>query len=171
MTIFGFGLEHDPTDSISQSGHIDVDEQGNRILRQLQICEDSGEVNSFNSLNRLEFQHHYVIDDHINSVAALHIYAAIYHRNLFLPLNGQSTLNQLIAQARLIGRFQQPGSEFPVHVDRRAHDRPRNIARFHSVPSVPSVVNELSEVCLAVTREECPETPFSCPSRTSDVEV
>lgn len=135
------------------------------MLRQLQIREDGGEVNSFNSFDRLELHYHFVVDDQVHSIAALHVDTAVEQWKPLLPLHLKAPVAELVTQAGFVAGLEQPGSELAMHSNRCTNDRSGDIAAVHSVPSVPSVVSIPFEDFTGTNPKTMPDHAFFIPLR------
>ena len=74
-------------------------------------------MNGKNVLQALEFQNNRVFNNQIDSITAIQVNIFILHRERYLPLEVDSAQMGFMAQAFLIGRFQQPRTEVPMHLD------------------------------------------------------
>lgn len=93
-----------------------VDEQPRLETADLQICDQLSFVDWKQSPDSLCFDDELIIDDEIESISGIYDDALVVQRQRLLPLDGESASNELVAQALLVGRFQQPRPELPMHL-------------------------------------------------------
>ena len=75
-------------------------------------------------LYRLDFDDQAAFHHEVKAIAAVEVKAFAPQRNRDLTLNAKSTQAQLVRQAVLVGRLQQPGTDVTVDFDAGGDDLP-----------------------------------------------
>ena len=72
--------------------------------------------------NRLDFNNDFIGDDHIGSVSTLDSLRFVDDRQDDLPSEWDVLKTEFMAEARLIGRFEQSGTKLAMNLNRGADD-------------------------------------------------
>jgi len=105
-----------------QDRNVEVDQQARFPTAQLQVCEQLGFMDGLNGCTGLYLNHHGAGDEEIEAVSAVELCSLLLHRQRTLPLEWNPPQPQFPAQTFLVGRLEQPRSQFPMHVDGAAND-------------------------------------------------
>jgi len=89
--------------------HVKGDEQAYSFARAAQEGVQSGIIDRVQFLYGLELHDDQIIDRHVDPERRLHPHPGVYHRHLDQPPHIVFRSHQLVGQARLVARFQQPG--------------------------------------------------------------
>ena len=76
-----------------------------------------------NSLDRFQFDDHFLVYDYVDLVSTVKIQALIRDREMDLAFERQSPKMQFMAQTLFVSGFEQSRTELTMHFDRRADDR------------------------------------------------
>lgn len=73
-------------------------------------------------LDRLQFQYDFLLNNQIDLVSAVKLQPLVGKRYINLPLEGQPSKVQFVAEALFVSRLQESRAEMSMHFYRRAYD-------------------------------------------------
>ena len=114
-------------------------------------------MNSFDARYRFQFNYDRFVDEQVEGVCGLHVDAVIHKRELLLSFYGDPSLNQFVAETRLMAGFEKSGSQLPMNAYGGAYERARSVVDPRSEPSTSSVVDNPFETCLTANLKGMPE--------------
>ncbi len=86
------------------------------------------------TLDRFQFQQDAVVNDQVQAIAAVQVQSFVVHRQRSLPLEFKLSFRELGAQTCFVRRFQESGTEMPLHLDQRADHRLCSIPKSSDLP-------------------------------------
>lgn len=108
-----------PLDGQGHAG--EVQKQTNMHVQSLQIGSDHREVDRLESLNGLELDHDFVLNQQIKTVLA-NATPLVPYQHRFLPIENNASLFEFDTQSLLIQCFQETRPKAAMHVYRRFDD-------------------------------------------------
>src|SRR3990170_1290274 len=87
--------ENEATNTVLQSGDIEIDRQPQRASGEPQIGQYDGFVNRRQGLNGLQLHDDAPLDEQVNSVTALQLHVLVHDRNRLLALKSKAPQEQL----------------------------------------------------------------------------
>src|SRR2546425_1663137 len=115
--------------AVHQPRHVEVDEQAHRTASQTQIGQDLCLMDVCQCSNRLDVDHHKVFDDQVDSIGRVEHRPFVDDWNGLLYNEPQVSRRQLELDAIHVDRFQQPGTERSMHLDRGSQYHSRDIVK------------------------------------------
>jgi len=103
------------------------------VPAQPEIGHQLGLVNRGNLVDRFDLHDQAVIDDEVHLVAAVQFESPVAKRQFFLPRVGNPGLAEFMAQALLIGAFEQPWAQVAMHLDGKAYNQPGRVGTLIAV--------------------------------------
>jgi hypothetical protein len=138
-------------DPQGQLPDVEIDQETNRAAGELEVREILCLMDCSQFLHGLH-NNHGVFDQQVNPVTAIESHTLVNHGQDLLAFHLELLLPQFVGEARVIGRFEQPGSKRPMNLDRSPDDSlcdPVDLILFDQVPLLGvSLCSSLSDLCV-----------------------
>ena len=149
------GLEDEAADTVFQQSYIEIDNEADTVTCQFHVRQHLCGMDRVEAFDGFDLDDDARFHDQVDPVAAVEANVLVNHGNLPLAFEPDPSPPQFVGGTRLVRGLEQAGSEFAMHLDRRADDPLRQIE--HSVLSVLSVVIKSVRY---VVRVECLNVSF-----------
>jgi len=73
-------------------------------------------------LDSLDFDDHSTFDHKVKAIPAVELDILVHYRERLLLLNFEAALSEFEDETRLVGRLQEPGANYSVHINGCAYD-------------------------------------------------
>lgn len=93
---------------------MEIDEEAQGLIGQPQIGDELGQMEIIDGSDGLEFEDDVALDEQVNALG-WELVSFVLANEAYLLLIADTRSIELGAQRRLIHRFEQPDTEFPVH--------------------------------------------------------
>ena len=112
------GSEEKAFQSVLEAGHIEVEQETVFDSGKFHVGQNLGFMNLLQLVDALELQYDLIFNKNIHPVSTIQVDALVFHRQWMLNPELDPVQIQLVSQALLIGRLQQPWPQFPVNLNR-----------------------------------------------------
>ena len=111
-------LENESLDSIFESRVVEVDQKPDLDPSEFHVGQQLSFVNSLDRFDAFEFDDQSILDQNVNSIAAIELNVFVLHRSWILNLERDSISTEFVRQTLLVCGFQQSRSQESVNLDR-----------------------------------------------------
>jgi hypothetical protein len=105
---------------VLQQLDVEVDQEGVTQTGQLQIGKRLRGMNRQKTLDALEFDQNQIVDDEIDPVSGFDSQAFEINRQVNLPLEGNASKPELVAEAAIVSGLEQTWPQDPMNVGRES---------------------------------------------------
>jgi hypothetical protein len=166
----GIGLPAQASQAVLQARHVEVHEEARGEACELELGQDLCFVYGGQPIDSLQFEQETISDDKVEPVPAVEPDPLVVHRQCALPVEPQPSQRELLREARLLSRLEQPGPEVPMHLDASPDHLLRSILKPSCLPVFLFHLRSLSTRPRPELRENRP-APHGCsnirPNRAS----
>jgi hypothetical protein len=112
----------DPFDALFEHADIEIDEQSEMQVGKLQIRQQLAVVDGQEPVYRFEFENDMPLNEQVETQSIFDADALIDERNQRLCLKSDTSLAKFYAEAGLLNRLKQAGTQGLVYLERGIHE-------------------------------------------------